>query len=86
MNDKECNHEFVFGGPYLAKAIENAYKDMNPEEVSRRLELALLKIKVDTMEGEKKTVIKTNLREALRMASELYTPKHPCINRLEEEK
>ena len=43
-------------------------------------------VMMETMEGEKKTVIKTNLREALRMCSELYTPKYPCINRLEEEK
>lgn len=44
MSDKECNHEVVFGGPYLAKAIENAYKDINPEEAARRLELAILKM------------------------------------------
>lgn len=41
--EKECNHEVVFGGPYLTKAIENAYKDINPEEAARRLELAILK-------------------------------------------
>lgn len=44
MNDKECNYEFVIErGPYLTKAIENAYKDINTEEASRRLDLALLK-------------------------------------------
>lgn len=52
MSDKECNHEVVFGGPYLAKAIENAYKDINPEEAARRLELAILKLKEDTKEKE----------------------------------
>ena len=42
---KECNHEFVIErGPYLTKAIENAYKDINPEEASRRLKLAILKM------------------------------------------
>ena len=41
---KECNHEFTIErGPYLTKAIENAYKDITPEEASRRLDLALLK-------------------------------------------
>lgn len=45
MNDKECNHEFVIErGPYLTKTIENAYKDINTEEASRRLELAILKM------------------------------------------
>ena len=33
---------------------------------------------------EEKTVIKTNIREALKTDSELYTPKNCCVNRLEE--
>lgn len=43
--EKECNHEFVIErDPYLTKAIENAYKDINTEEAARRLELAILKM------------------------------------------
>lgn len=33
---------------------------------------------------DEKSIIKINLREALRIGSELYTPKYCCVNRLEE--
>lgn len=56
MSKKECNHEFVIErGPYLTKAIDNAYKDINPEEATRRLKLAILKVAAEEcMYGKKK--------------------------------
>lgn len=48
MNENKCNHEFVIErGPYLTKAIENAYKNIDPKEAEERLKLAILKMAAD---------------------------------------
>ena len=59
MKEKECNHEFTIErGPYLTKAIENAYKDISHEEAARRLELALLKMAAEENRNGKEGEVK----------------------------